>query len=92
MSRYSIYKNEIIKNDVQGKITFDKDGRDWYVYRVTDLSRIDEKHYYGYHVPKKGKKYKSLIEEFWTYKTSSKFNDLDESNKENYKIKIVKVF
>lgn len=68
------------------------DGRDHYVYRISDYTRTKEEHYYGSHTPSKGKKYNNLIDEFWTYGTSSEYNALNENKKENYKLKIIKVF
>jgi len=90
--RYSIYKNLVLQDERSKKLNFEPDGREHYVYRVTDHTRTEKEHYYGSHTPQKGKKYNSLEEEFWTYKTSSKYNVLNENKKENYKVKILKVF
>jgi len=98
--RYSVYKKLVLieeqrRMDEEGEeriLFFEPDGREHYVYRVTDHTRSEKEHYYGSHTPKKGKKYNSLEEEFWTYKTSSKYNVLNENKKEQYKIKILKVF
>jgi hypothetical protein len=89
---YSIYKNLVLQDERSKKLNFKPDGREHYVYRITDYTRTEKEHYYGSHTPEKGKKYNSLIEEFWTYKTSSKYNVLNENKKENYKVKILKVF
>ena len=97
--RYSVYKKLVLieeqrrMNEGEGRILFfEPDGREHYVYRVTDHTRSEKEHYYGSHTPKKGKKYNSLEDEFWTYKTSSKYNILNEDRKENYKVKILRVF
>jgi len=98
--RYSIYKKLVLieeqrRIDEEGKdriLFFEPDGREHYVYRVTDSTRSEKDHYYGSHTPHKGKIYTSLIDEFWTYRTSSKYNVLDENKKEQYKIKIINVF
>jgi len=90
--RYSIYKKLVLQDERSKKLNFEPDGREHYVYRITDYTRNMEENYYGSHTPHKNKKYDSLIDEFWTYKTSSKYNILDENKKENYKVKILKVF
>jgi len=92
MTRYSIYKNLILENPKSKKLNFEPDGREHYIYRVTDYTRDKERHYYGSHTPPKNKVYSNLIDEFWTYKTSSKKNILNENKKVNYKVKIIKVF
>jgi len=83
--KYKIENTNKIKSG-----NFENDGREHYVYRVTDLSRVKEKYYYGSHTPPKTKKYNSLVEEFWSYGTSSKRNNVTESS--NFKLKILKVF
>jgi len=87
---YQKYKNLVLEKS--HKLNFKPDGREHYVYRVTDYTRTEEMHYIGSHTPKKGKKYSSLTEEFWSYRTSSRHNTLDENQRKNYKIKILKVF
>jgi len=86
------YKLQILEDPRSNKLNFNIDGREHYVYRVTDYTRTINQHYYGAHTPSKDKKYNNLIEEFWTYKTSSKYNSLNEKTKENYKVKIVMIF
>ncbi len=86
----AIEANKLLPEDK--KLNFNIDGREHYVYRVTDYTRNIKEHYYGSRTPPKSKKYKSLIEEFWTYRTSSKKNVLNEDAKDNYKVKILKVF
>ena len=86
------YKISVLQNPKSEKLDFQSDGREHYVYRITDYTRTEKQHYYGSHTPTKGKKYSSLEEEFWTYKTSSKYNVLNENAKNNYKLKILKVF
>ena len=86
----AIEANEMLPDDK--KLDFNIDGREHYVYRVTDYTRDINQHYYGSHTPPKDKKYNNLIEEFWNYRTSSKKNVLNEDAKENYKVKILKVF
>jgi hypothetical protein len=86
------YHTQIKQDERYQKLNFSPDGRDHYVYRVTDYTRTYKQHYYGSHTPPKGKKYKSLMEEFWTYRTSSKKNVLNENAKDKYKVKILKVF
>jgi hypothetical protein len=90
--RYSIYKNLVLQDERSKKLCFKPDGREHYVYRITDYTRDEKEHYIGSHTPSKGKVYSNLIDEFWTYKTSSKYNVLNEDKKENYKIKILRVF
>jgi len=92
MSRYSIYKKSVLQDKRSKKLNFEPDGREHYVYRITDYTRSEKEHYYGSHTPERGKKYDSLEEEFWAYRTSSKYNVLNENKKEQYKIKILKVF
>jgi len=92
MKRYSIYRKLVLQDERSKKLDFTSDGRKHYVYRVTDYTRNEKQHYYGSHTPKKNYKGNNLIEEFWTYKTSSKYNTINEHKKENYKIKIIKVF
>lgn len=89
---YKKYKKMIMLDKRSEKFNFIKDDREHYVYRVTDYSRNEKQHYYGSHTPAKGKNYKTLLEEFWTYKTSSNYNILNENKKENYKVKILKIF
>jgi len=86
------YYTKLKKYKKYKKLDFTPDGREHYVYRVTDYTRDVNQHYYGSHTPPKNKKYDSLIAEFWTYRTSSKKNVLNEDTKENYKVKILKVF
>ena len=90
--RYSIYKKLVLQDKRSKKLNFEPDSREHYVYRITDHTRTEKEHYYGSHTPRKNKAYNSLIEEFWTYRTSSKYNVLNENKKEQYKIKILKVF
>lgn len=97
--RYSIYKNLVLEDKRSIKLDFKPDGRHHYVYRVTDYIRTEKEHYYGSHTPSKRyynhqRKITSidLIDEFWRYRTSSKFNTLLLENKESYKVKIIKVF
>jgi len=90
--RYSIYKKLALQDERSKELDFDKDGREHYVYRVTDYTRTDKEHYYGSHTPEFNKKYNTLEEEFWTYRTSSNYNILNEDKKEDYKVKILKVF
>jgi len=92
MTKYSIYKKLVIQDIRSKKLDFTPDGRKHYVYRVTDYTRNEKQHYYGSHTPHKYYKGNNLIEEFWSYKTSSKYNTLNEDKKENYKVKIIKVF
>ncbi len=89
---YSIYKKLVLQDERSKKLDFNVDGREHYVYRITDYTRTEEEHYYGSHTPEFGKEYNSLEEEFWTYRTSSKRNILNENRKEDYKVKILKVF
>ena len=84
---YSIYKKEVLQDCRSSKLTFKPDGRKYYVYRITDLTRTNEEHYYGSRISKK----ENIIEDFWEYKTSSKYNIISE-NRDNYKLKIIKVF
>jgi len=86
------YHAQIKQDERYQKLDFSVDGREHYVYRITDYTRTEKQHYYGSHTPRKGKKYNNLIDEFWTYRTSSKKNVLNENKRENYKIKILKVF
>jgi hypothetical protein len=88
MTRYSIYKKLVLQDERSKKLNFNKDGRKHYVYRVTDYSRIKEQHYIGSRTSSKD----NLLEDFWLYRTSSKHNVLNENKKEQYKIKILKVF
>jgi len=96
ITSYTKYKTLILKMNelkhVNKQLDFVPDGREHYVYRVTDYNRNVKQHYYGSHTPPKNKKYNNLIDEFWTYKTSSKKNILNENVKNNYKVKIIKVF
>jgi len=89
---YSIYKNLVLQDKRSKKLDFGPDGREHYVYRITDYTRDIEEHYYGSHTPKKGKLYNNLINEFWSYRTSSNYNILNENKRENYKVKIIRVF
>ena len=92
MSRYSIYKNLVLQDERSEKLNFVKDCRKHYVYRVTDYTRSKEENYYGSRsTPKKNPK-RDIIEDFWSYRTSSKYNTLLIEHKENYKVKIIKVF
>ena len=90
--RYSIYKKLVLQDKRSKKLNFKPDGREHYVYRITDYTRTEKEHYYGSHTPQKNKKYSTLKEEFWTYRTSSEYNVLNEDKKEDYKVKILKVF
>ena len=95
--RYSIYKKLVLIEEQRRltkdkKLFFEPDDREHYIYRVTDYTRTEKEHYYGSHTPEKGKKYDSLVEEFWEYETSSKYNVLNKDKKEDYKVKILKVF
>ncbi|MEA3452324.1 MAG: hypothetical protein U9Q83_10545, partial [Bacteroidota bacterium] len=92
IKRYSIYKKIVLQDERSKKLNFNSDGREHYVYRVTDYTRNLNKHYYGSRTPPKNKLYKFLEDEFWTYRTSSKYNILNENKKENYKVKILRVF
>jgi hypothetical protein len=89
---FNQYHTQIKSDERYKKLKFAPDGREHYVYRVTDYTRTENQHYYGSHTPPKNKKYKSLIDEFWTYRTSSNKNVLNENTKDNYKVKILKVF
>ena len=84
MSRYSIYKNEIMSQEKAKDFAFNEDGRVYYVYRITSL--IDGKHYYGSRIKKKG----TIEEDFWKYCTSSTRKKDIKTNKNNYKLKIIK--
>ena len=90
--RYSIYKKLVLQDERSKELIFEADGREHYVYRVTDYTRTEKEHYYGSHTPRLNKVYDSLEEEFWTYRTSSDYNILNEDKKEDYKVKILKVF
>ena len=92
MMSFLTYKNIISIDPRYIDLNFKPDGREHYVYRITDLDRTEEQHYIGSHTPRHNKAYGSLTEEFWTYKTSSKYNTLDSSNKDRYKLKILKIF
>jgi len=87
---YKKYKDLVLQDERTKELDFNVDGREHYVYRVTDYTRTEEEHYYGSHTPNFGKKYNSLEEEFWTHKTSSKRNTLNENRKEDYKRRIYK--
>ena len=98
--RYSIYKNLVILEEDRRlkeegkskKLDFTSDNRKHYVYRVTDYTRNIEEHYYGSRsTPKKNPK-RDITDDFWSYRTSSKHNTILLENKENYKVKIIKVF
>lgn len=86
--RYTIYKKLVLQDPRSKKLDFNPDGKKHYVYRVTDYTRNEEKHYYG----SRTAKLSNIIEDFWNYKTSSKYNILNESKKENYNVKILKFF
>lgn len=88
--RYSIYKNEVLKDTRIKKLNFEPDGRVHYVYRITDYTRTEKEHYYGSRSTPKHDPGKDILEDFWSYKTSSKYNTLNENNKENYKVKIIR--
>jgi len=88
---YSVYKNLVLQNERSQKLNFDIDGREHYVYRVTDGETGE--YYYGSHTPAKGKIYNSLKEEFFTYGTSGKRKKLILKCKmDRYYVKILKVF
>lgn len=82
MKRYVMYKEAVFKDERIKKLNFEPDGREHYVYRVTDYTRTEKQQYYGSHTPKKDNKYRNLVDEFWTYRTSSKYNTLNEDKKE----------
>ena len=86
--RYSIYKNLVLQDERVTKLNFIPDDRAHYVYRVTDYTRNIEENYYGSRSTAKN----NYIEDFWYYRTSSKYNTIIKENKENYKVKIIKVF
>lgn len=88
MTRYSIYKKLILKNQNSNKLNFNPDGRKHYVYRITDFTRNSEEHYYG----SRTSKLKDILKDFWNYRTSSKYNKIIKENKEDYKVKIIKIF
>jgi len=53
--RYSIYKNLVLQDERSKKLNFEPDGREHYVYRITDYTRSEKEHYYGSHTPKNSK-------------------------------------
>jgi len=85
--RYKLYKTRVLQDKRCSKLIFKPDGRIYYIYRITDLTRTTQKHYYGSRISKK----ENITEDFWDYKTSSKHN-LISDNKNNYKLKIIKSF
>lgn len=84
---YKKYIKDILPS-LKNTLDFTPDGRLHYVYRVTDKTRTYKMHYIGSRTSKNT----DILEDFWSYKTSSKYNTLDENKKYNYKIKIIKVF
>ena len=68
------------------KFKFLVDGRIYYVYRVTNL--ITEKYYYGTRIQKEN----NILDDFWSYCTSSCEKENIKLNKHEYKVKIVKKF
>jgi len=84
MSRYNIYKKLVLEDERSNKLNFKKDNRIHYVYRVT----YNNEYYYGSRTSLK----QDIVDDFWNYGTSSKRKKLIIKNKEDYKLKIIKVF
>ena len=53
-----IYKKLVLQDKRSKKLDFKPDGREHYVYRITDYTRGEKEHYIGSHTPKKEKVYK----------------------------------
>ena len=86
MTRYSIYKNKILADIRSDNINFNIDGRVYYVYRVTEIKTNN--HYYGSRIKVK----EQIDDDFWFYCTSSKRKKIIKENKQDYKVKIIKIF
>lgn len=86
IKRYSIYKNLVLLDSRSEKLSFNSDGRKHYVYRVTD--KIMNEHYYGSRTSKQ----ENIIMDFWKYGTSSDKKKIILESKDNFKIKIIKIF
>ena len=86
MSKYSTFvENTIIhkRYKYSDKII---DGRQYYVYRITDIK--SNTYYYGSRI----KQHEDILEDFWSYCTSScKKKDIM-ANTDNYTVKIVRIF
>lgn len=83
---FKIYRHNVL-NDERSKIfNFLKDGRKYYVYRITDLNTKES--YYG----SRASQNENLVLDFWKYGTSSKRKTSILRNTYNYKLKIIKVF
>lgn len=68
------------------RFKFSVDGRIYYVYRVTNL--ITNKYYYGTRIQKEDE----IVDDFWSYCTSSCERENIKSNKHIYSVKIIKKF
>ena len=81
------YKEKILSNPGSENLSFKKDGRYHYVYRVTNL--YDDTHYYGSRTS-----IKPPLEDFWEYGTSSSQIGRKKHIKtcpEEYRLKIIKI-
>jgi len=88
IKQYLKYKNTILKNNRRSILNFNPDGREHYVYRLTNLTDIEKPYYYGSRTKVKN----NIIEDFWEYGTSSKKKKLILENKKGFKVKIIKIF
>lgn len=86
IKRYSIYKNKILSDKRSKKFLFTIDNRSYYVYRVTNLTTL--KYYYGSRIQKAN----NILEDFWSYGTSSSEKQNILLNRKNYKVKIINTF
>lgn len=80
------YKNTVMQDKRANRFKFSIDGRMYYVYRVTNL--ITNKYYYGTRIQKEN----NILDDFWSYCTSSCEKENIKANKSDYKIKIIKKF
>ena len=86
MSRYSKYKKLIFEDKRSIKFDFNDSGKIHYVYRITEIKTNE--HYYG----SRTQKTIDILEDFWSYCTSSKRKKIILENKNKYKVKIIKKF
>lgn len=80
------YKNIVMQDKRANRFKFSIDGRIYYVYRVTNL--ITQKYYYGTRIQKEN----DILDDFWSYCTSSCEKENIKLNKHEYTVKIIKKF